>query len=692
MCYEPGGNGSFENETNRNNSSAPSGSASCNNCDTCADNKNSGRTPSSGTSSGKCPCKPGSKCNCKPGGKCPCKPCCKCNCDDLADGISHISVSSTFDHQDTATVGQTGSAWACANGKRISNSRINWVTSNPNVARVDGSGNITIVGRGSARIYACINGKKTLCSSFVITAVPADGSSGSGGGSLFAPDRWVIPAHDITTFENEIDLKKCYQSYPASAPKIAEFSICSSGSGDVASVDANGILTFFRYGEVRVSIRSTLNPQVYATICVQYAPRLRLLDAGKAEIQDHTSVYLGRNTHVTVRAADPNFRTIWTSDDDSIATVSDTGVIFGQKCGTTTLHVTATSNSRSWSTTQDIEVTVEDCVTFHQFVVGDTEDNGYPADVTKGLYVKYYATRLEHLRVIRAPRQRDSVAEWKASVPPRLGTNATVFGGRFDLPPIVIYDATNLQYNNRNKTRTKGDYPDSIQNTDPDDGDAPFGLLIFYKDQPVPEIYSAKDTLDDPNDISNIQLALGGGNLLADQSFPDHQSFNTAYRAVTKAGRAYANGNRPRTAIGYNPDTDQIILAVFYMPYESDDDDDDSNSVQVGPDGKLDETTYIAKSGKKKANADEEDEDESKKGASLYDVHTIMKDLGCNTVLNLDGGGSTRISYKENGNITCLYVYKNETLNVQANIIIDPAVATGESETPIFWSDTDAAA
>lgn len=653
MCYEPGGNGSFENETNRNNSSAPSGSASCNNCDTCADNKNSGRTPSSG----KCPCKPGGKCNCKPGGKCPCKPCCKCNCDDLADGISHISVSSTFDHQDTATVGQTGSAWACANGKRISNSRINWVTSNPNVARVDGSGNITIVGRGSARIYACINGKKTLCSSFVITAVPADGSSGSGGGSLFAPDRWVIPAHDITTFENEIDLKKCYQSYPASAPKIAEFSICSSGSGDVASVDANGILTFFRYGEVRVSIRSTLNPQVYATICVQYAPRLRLLDAGKAEIQDHTSVYLGRNTHVTVRAADPNFRTIWTSDDDSIATVSDTGVIFGQKCGTTTLHVTATSNSRSWSTTRDIEVTVEDCVTFHQFVVGNTEDNGYPADVTKGLYVKYYATRLEHLRVDRTDWRGEKVEEWRKRVPPRFGTNATVYGGGYDFPPIVIYDATTLQYNNRNKTRTKDDYPNPMTNTDPDDRDAPFGLLIFYKDQPVPEIYSAKGTLDDPNDISNIQLALGGGNLLADQSFPDHQSFNTAYRAVTKAGRAYADDNRARTAIGYNPDTDQIILAVFYMPKR-----------------KINETTYLA---------DESDD----VGASLYDVHTIMKDLGCNTVLNLDGGGSTRISYKENGKAT--YLYANAGRDVMANIYIDPAVATGESETPIFWSDTD---
>ena len=640
MCYEPGGNGSFENETDRNNSSAPSGSASCNNCDTCADNKNSGRTPSSG--------------------KCPCKPCCKCNCDDLADGISQISVSSTFDHQDTATVGQTGSAWACANGKRISNSRINWVTSNPNVARVDGSGNITIVGRGSARIYACINGKKTLCSSFVITAVPADGSSGSGGGSLFAPDRWVIPAHDITTFEKEIDLKKYYQSYPASAPKIAEFSICSSGSGDVASVDANGILTFFRYGEVRVSIRSTLNPQVYATICVQYAPRLRLLDAGKAEIQDHTSVYLGRNTHVTVRAADPNFRTIWTSDDDSIATVSDTGVIFGQKCGTTTLHVTATSNSRSWSTTRDIEVTVEDCVTFHQFVVGNTEDNGYPADVTKGLYVKYYATRLEHLRVDRTDWRGEKVEEWRKRVPPRFGTNATVYGGGYDLPPIVIYDATTLQYNNRKETPNKDDYPNPMTNTDPDDGDAPFGLLIFYKDQPVPEIYSAKGTLDDPNDISNIQLALGGGNLLADQSFPDHQSFNTAYRAVTKAGRAYADDNRARTAIGYNPDTDQIILAVFYMPKR-----------------KINETTYLA---------DESDD----VGASLYDVHTIMKDLGCNTVLNLDGGGSTRISYKENGKAT--YLYANAGRDVMANIYIDPAVATGESETPIFWSDTDAAA
>lgn len=422
-------------------------------------------------------------------------------------------------------------------------------------------------------------------------------------------------------------------------------------------MDANGILTFFRYGEVRVSIRSTLNPQVYATICVQYAPRLRLLDAGKAEIQDHTSVYLGRNTHVTVRAADPNFRTIWTSDDDSIATVSDTGVIFGQKCGTTTLHVTATSNSRSWSTTRDIEVTVEDCVTFHQFVVGNTEDNGYPADVTKGLYVKYYATRLEHLRVDRTDWRGEKVEEWRKRVPPRFGTNATVYGGGYDFPPIVIYDATTLQYNNRNKTRTKDDYPNPMTNTDPDDGDAPFGLLIFYKDQPVPEIYSAKGTLDDPNDISNIQLALGGGNLLADQSFPDHQSFNTAYRAVTKAGRAYADDNRARTAIGYNPDTDQIILAVFYMPKR-----------------KINETTYLA---------DESDD----VGASLYDVHTIMKDLGCNTVLNLDGGGSTRISYKENGKAT--YLYANAGRDVMANIYIDPAVATGESETPIFWSDTD---
>lgn len=196
-----------------------------------------------------------------------------------------------------------------------------------------------------------------------------------------------------------------------------------------------------------------------------------------------------------------------------------------------------------------------------------------------------------------------------------------------------------------------------MTNTDPDDGDAPFGLLIFYKDQPVPEIYSAKGTLDDPNDISNIQLALGGGNLLADQSFPDHQSFNTAYRAVTKAGRAYADDNRARTAIGYNPDTDQIILAVFYMPKR-----------------KINETTYLA---------DESDD----VGASLYDVHTIMKDLGCNTVLNLDGGGSTRISYKENGKAT--YLYANAGRDVMANIYIDPAVATGESETPIFWSDTD---
>ena len=95
------------------------------------------------------------------------------------------------------------------------------------------------------------------------------------------------------------------------------------------------------------------------------------------------------------------------------------------------------------------------------------------------------------------------------------------------------------------------------------------------------------------------------------------------------------------------------------------------------PKRKINETTYLA---------DESDD----VGASLYDVHTIMKDLGCNTVLNLDGGGSTRISYKENGKAT--YLYANAGRDVMANIYIDPAVATGESETPIFWSDTDAAA
>jgi exopolysaccharide biosynthesis protein len=106
--------------------------------------------------------------------------------------------------------------------------------------------------------------------------------------------------------------------------------------------------------------------------------------------------------------------------------------------------------------------------------------------------------------------------------------------------------------------------------------------------------------------ISNIKWAIGGISLYFGSTLTESQ-FNTLIGDETPPA---LTSNRPRTAIGYKGANKVVLCAIF----------DGSNLW------------------------------DSTKGCTIWDVRTVMKDkFGCTMAINLDGGGSTQISFKQNG-------------------------------------------
>ncbi|ANX00660.1 hypothetical protein CSTERLE_03160 [Thermoclostridium stercorarium subsp. leptospartum DSM 9219] len=111
--------------------------------------------------------------------------------------------------------------------------------------------------------------------------------------------------------------------------------------------------------------------------------------------------------------------------------------------------------------------------------------------------------------------------------------------------------------------------------------------------------------------MSDVKWAVGGISLHLSENFSKAADYYSRL-SNDKEWDVDNKADRPRTAIGYKGGKKIILCTIF--------DGDDITKDGAG---------Y---------------------GCNLWDVRTIMKDkFGCTMGLNLDGGGSTQISYKENG-------------------------------------------
>ena len=205
-----------------------------------------------------------------------------------------------------------------------------WSSDSPDIASVSQDGLVTAKGIGQA----------------VITAAAVDGS---GVTATCAVSVSGIPVNEIKLSHTSASLhvSETLALVATVNPDNAYDKAVnwSSSTPEIASVDSNGVVTALAIGQAIITVRSMSNPEVVAECCitVQTTPvsEIRLNEVS-------VSMRIGE-TFDLIADILPETATektiLWSSENNDIATVSNTGQITAIAPGTTNIIVTAADGS-----------------------------------------------------------------------------------------------------------------------------------------------------------------------------------------------------------------------------------------------------------------------------------------------------------------------------------------------------------
>ncbi|HTA74824.1 MAG TPA: Ig-like domain-containing protein [Gemmatimonadaceae bacterium] len=246
---------------------------------------------------------------------------------DTSTTISLLTISPT---SFSGTVGQSKQLTATAtnqNGQPITGATFTWASSNTQVASVDTSGNVTLVGVGSANISASSGG--------LTTSIPATATAAS----IHVATVSVNPSTVTLNPGNTAQLTAVAMDSLGNV--LANQTVTwSSSNTSVATVSATGLLSAVTVGSAVISATAggksgfanvavvAASPASVASVTV--SPATASITAGKtvqltATLKDSVGNVLGGRT-VT-----------WSSSNPSVATVSSNGVVTGVAAGTATI-------------------------------------------------------------------------------------------------------------------------------------------------------------------------------------------------------------------------------------------------------------------------------------------------------------------------------------------------------------------
>jgi uncharacterized protein YjdB len=311
--------------------------------------------------------------------------------------VASVSVSPA---SAAVSVGQTVQLTATprdAGGNVLVGRVVTWVSGNPAVATVNGSGVVTGVGMGTATITAT-----------------SEGQSGSATVSVTVPVASVSmsPASASVTVGQTVQLvatPRDGSGNPLTGRQIA----WTSSNPALALVNGNGLVTAVAAGAVTISATSE-GKSGTAAVTVTPAP---VASVTVSPVSPSVGVGQTQQLTATLRDASGNLLTgraiTWTTSNAAVATVSGTGLVTGVAVGTVT--ITATSEGQSGMATVTV-VTVSSTwphepagqATISDYGFSTLNDSGwanlYPVDLTNG-----------HLKVTSdptAPRSPSSVAQF----------------------------------------------------------------------------------------------------------------------------------------------------------------------------------------------------------------------------------------------------------------------------------------
>ena len=201
-----------------------------------------------------------------------------------------------------------------------------YTSTNDAVAKVGNDGKIETIGAGECQIKVEIVGteiskvKEPVTTIYNIKVLPDEVTN-----IILDNKNVIIDKGESYTFEVEFE------------PKIITNKTIKwiSSNTDVATIDENGILTGVGYGECTITAISS-NNEVTAE-CKVRVSSVRGFEIDKSSLR----ILIGSTDNITanIRPATANQNVIWTSSDESIATVEN-GVVTGVAVGTATITAT----------------------------------------------------------------------------------------------------------------------------------------------------------------------------------------------------------------------------------------------------------------------------------------------------------------------------------------------------------------
>ena len=209
------------------------------------------------------------------------------------------------------------------------NQKLKWTSLTPNIATVSEDGTLTGLKMGTAQVKAETTDGSNFSKTFDVQVLSLSVSS------ITLPTDFSIIKTDNQKMEYTV------------LPKASDNQNLkwSSNKPSIASVDENtGVITAHKVGYASITATATDGSGVFASTTIQVKP----LKVSAISIPEKLNV-LWSTTETLVAMATPeladNKKLSWSSDDNNIATVTQTGVVKGVNVGTTNITAVATDGS-----------------------------------------------------------------------------------------------------------------------------------------------------------------------------------------------------------------------------------------------------------------------------------------------------------------------------------------------------------
>ena len=297
--------------------------------------------------------------------------------------VSNFSISSS---SRTMYQGETETLSSTVSPSDATNKSVTWSTSNSSVATVDNTGAVTAVITGNlATLKATITGKTDdggISDSCEITVKPVLVSS--------------VKITNVYSYTKPLGVGETLKLEAAVLPANAtDQSITwSSSDNSIATVDSTGLITSVAVGTAKITVRSDSDSTEYDSLSLRVVPvaveSVNINYSTKTITQGKT--YALKATVLPTTATD--MTVIWSSSDESIATVNNVGLVSAISGGEATIIATTVDGGKTDTCT--VTVTAESEIA-PDMIIDRTSGtlsagsliNVSIADDTKGYYVYY---------------------------------------------------------------------------------------------------------------------------------------------------------------------------------------------------------------------------------------------------------------------------------------------------------------